>query len=127
MFVFVFAIIVGIFELVFLGTQPLHNIRIFGIAWTIFIFLVALLSILLIVREIRIEKLKLFWKKEKKKRRVIILEILKISIGITYVLGIFGMLLQGIFPIYIGILINGFIFAPIGLLLHGTCLEKLEV
>ena len=128
MIVFIIAIVLSIIELVFLGIQPLHNMGIFGITWSILIFLITLLSILLIAKKIKIENYKLFWKKKKAmKRRIIILDILKTSIGITYVLGLFGMLLQGIFPIYIGILVNGFIFAPIGLLLLGISLEKSEV
>lgn len=122
---FIIAIVLSIIGLVFLGMQPLYKLGVFGSIWTIFIFLVTLLSILLIARNKEIENYKLFWKKKNAmKRRIIILDILKISIGITYVLGLFGMLLQGIFPMYISLLINGFIFAPIGLLLLGNSIES---
>lgn len=121
MIVFIIAIILSIIQLVFLTTQFFYNMGIFEITWIIFIFLITSLSILIITKKIKIETFYLFWKKKKAmERRMIILDILKMLIGIIYVLGLFGMFLQGVFPIYTAVFINGLLFAPIGLFLERT-------
>lgn len=122
---FTLVIVFSIIGILLFGIEPLLNMDIFALVWAVFIYLLTTVLLLITVKRNKVEDFVSTFKSYHAYRiKKSLLYLLKTSMVIIYILGLFGMLIKGVSQVYFMLLINGLLLAPIGLYLIYTTRMK---